>query len=61
MNAGWPFAEFQRATGWDLRGEWSRDMQELGTRGWGRLDARRFHLTPTGLRFADAAAELFLR
>jgi oxygen-independent coproporphyrinogen-3 oxidase len=61
MNAGWPFEQFQRATGWDLRGEWSRDMQDLVARGWGRLDARRFQLTPPGLRFADAAAELFLR
>ncbi len=61
MNAGWRFAQFERATGWDLRGEWSRDMQELVGRGWGRLDARRFQLTSAGLRFADAAAELFLR
>jgi hypothetical protein len=25
------------------------------------MDAERFQLTPRGLRFADAAAELFLR
>jgi oxygen-independent coproporphyrinogen-3 oxidase len=61
MNAGWPFELFQRVTGWDLRGEWSREMSQLVGKGWGRLDARRFQLTPAGLRFADSAAELFLR
>ena len=30
-------------------------------RGWAQRDATRFHLTPEGLRFADTAAELFLR
>jgi coproporphyrinogen III oxidase-like Fe-S oxidoreductase len=33
----------------------------LVARGWARHDAGRFQLTPQGLRFADAAAELFLR
>jgi oxygen-independent coproporphyrinogen III oxidase len=61
MNVGWPFDQFQRVTGWDLRGEWSGDMQELVNHGWGRLDAHRFQLTPAGMRFADSAAELFLR
>jgi hypothetical protein len=36
-------------------------MRELVDRGWGELDATGFRLTPSGLRFADAAAELFLR
>ncbi|HXC98559.1 MAG TPA: coproporphyrinogen-III oxidase family protein [Verrucomicrobiae bacterium] len=61
MNAGWPFEQFQRVTGWDLRGEWSQAMSQLVGQGWGHLDAQRFQLTPTGLRFADSAAELFLR
>ena len=61
MNAGWPFDHFQRVTGWDLRGEWSGEMCQLVSRGWGRLDAHRFQLTPAGMRFADSAAELFLR
>ncbi len=61
MNAGWPFEQFQRVTGWDLRGEWSQAMSQLVGQGWGRLDAQRFQLTPAGLRFADSAAELFLR
>ncbi|MDB6023482.1 MAG: oxygen-independent coproporphyrinogen oxidase, partial [Pedosphaera sp.] len=61
MNVGWPFEQFQQATGWDLRREWSAEIQQLETRGWGRSDPHRFQLTPAGLRFADAAAELFLR
>jgi oxygen-independent coproporphyrinogen-3 oxidase len=61
MNAGWPFGEFQRLTGFDLRREWSEEMNQLTGRGWASRDANRFQLTPQGLRFADSAAELFLR
>ena len=61
MAAGWPFAEFQRVTGHDLRNEWADDMASLSARGWGQRSAVGFHLTDDGLRFADAAAELFLR
>jgi len=61
MNAGWPFEQFRAATGWDLCREWSGDMQRLVAQGWGRLEPGRFRLTPAGLRFADAAAEMFLR
>jgi oxygen-independent coproporphyrinogen-3 oxidase len=61
MNTGWGFEEFRAATGWDLPGEWSEEMEELVERGWGRREAGRFQLTPGGLRFADAAAEMFLR
>jgi oxygen-independent coproporphyrinogen-3 oxidase len=61
MNAGWPFEQFQSVTGWDLRGEWSQEISQLVGQGWGRLDAQRFQLTAAGLRFADSAAELFLR
>jgi oxygen-independent coproporphyrinogen-3 oxidase len=61
MNAGWPFAEFRRATHFDLRDEWPAEMNQLVERGWARRDARRFQLTRQGLRFADSAAELFLR
>jgi len=61
MNVGWPFDQFQQVTGWDLRREWSAEMNQLVARGWGRSDQSRFHLTPDGLRFADSAAELFLR
>jgi oxygen-independent coproporphyrinogen-3 oxidase len=61
MNAGWLFAEFQRATDFDLRDEWSAEMNQLVERGWAARDAQQFRLTPQGLRFADSAAELFLR
>ncbi len=61
MNAGWPFDQFQQVTGWDLRREWSVEMNRLVARGWGQSDQNRFQLTRDGLRFADSAAELFLR
>jgi oxygen-independent coproporphyrinogen-3 oxidase len=61
MNAGWPFEEFQHTTHFDLREEWGSEMEELVQRNWGRRDEKRFQLTSVGLRFADAAAELFLR
>jgi oxygen-independent coproporphyrinogen-3 oxidase len=61
MNAGWPFAEFQRVTGLDLQQDWSADMDSLVQKGWASRSADRFQLTPQGLRFADAAAEMFLR
>jgi len=61
MNAGWPFADFQRVTGFDLRTGWKTEMEDLVHRGWGTISADRFQLTRAGLRFADAAAELFLR
>ena len=61
MVAGWPFGQFRRTTGHDLRREWAADMARLSQQGWGRLTAKRFRLTPLGLRFADSAAQLFLR
>ncbi len=61
MNAGWPFAEFQRVTGFDLRREWADDMRALEAGGLGRWQPDRFHLTPRGLRLADLAAQRFLR
>jgi oxygen-independent coproporphyrinogen-3 oxidase len=61
MNAGWPFGEFPRGTGFDLRREWSAEMSQLAGRGWGEISPGNFRLTKTGLRFADSAAELFLR
>ncbi len=60
MNAGWPFAVFQEATGFDLRAEWPREMEWLVEQGWGQRTEERFQLTERGLRFADAAAERFL-
>jgi oxygen-independent coproporphyrinogen-3 oxidase len=61
MVAGWPFEQFRQTTGQDLREEWAQDMQQLVERDWGRIEPERFLLTSLGLRFADAAAELFLR
>jgi oxygen-independent coproporphyrinogen-3 oxidase len=61
MNAGWPFEEFQRTTHFDLRDGWSAEMNQLVERGWAARDAQQFRLTSQGLRFADSAAELFLR
>jgi len=61
MNAGWPFEDFHRVTGHDLRGEWEADMHRLVQQGWALRSSERFQLTPHGLRFADSAAEYFLR
>lgn len=61
MNAGWPFEEFQRTTSFDLRTEWSSEMAQAIANGWAARETDGFHLTHAGLRFADAAAELFLR
>jgi oxygen-independent coproporphyrinogen-3 oxidase len=61
MPAGWSFTEFQSTTGFDLRREWRHEMSELQGKGWGTISDERFRLTPAGLRFADSAAELFLR
>lgn len=61
MNVGWPFEEFRRVTDFDLREEWGSDMEQLVRRNWAIRDERSFHLTSQGLRFADAAAEMFLR
>ncbi|MBI5385795.1 MAG: radical SAM family heme chaperone HemW [Verrucomicrobia bacterium] len=61
MTAGWPFAVFKQVTGFDLREHWGGEMRKLVDCGWARLDEERFQLTPEGLRFADAAAQEFLR
>jgi coproporphyrinogen III oxidase-like Fe-S oxidoreductase len=61
MVAGWPFEQFRNVTGQELRGDWAAEMEQLSKRGWGRVTSDRFQLTTQGLRFADAAAELFLR
>ena len=60
MPAGWRFEDFRQRTGFDLR-EWKSEINELQRRGWAEASRDRFCLTAEGLRFADAAAELFLR
>jgi oxygen-independent coproporphyrinogen III oxidase len=61
MVEGWPFEQFRQATGFDLRREWAKDMDLLAEQGRGRILSDRFQLTREGLRFADSAAQLFLR
>jgi oxygen-independent coproporphyrinogen-3 oxidase len=61
MVAGWPFDEFTQRTGFDLRREWATEMAELAQQGMAVIEPERFRLTPRGLRFADLAAEKFLR
>jgi oxygen-independent coproporphyrinogen-3 oxidase len=61
MVAGWPFEQFQQVTGYDLRRKWAEDMNQLVEQGRGRILPDRFQLTREGLRFADSAAQLFLR
>jgi len=61
MPSGWSFVEFQAATGFDLNAHWRGEMLELVQLGLGCLDGQGFRLTARGLRFADAAAQYFLR
>jgi oxygen-independent coproporphyrinogen III oxidase len=61
MRIGWRFEEFRQITGFDLRNEWADKMEKLVECGWGTADCERFQLTQRGLRFADSAAEMFLR
>jgi oxygen-independent coproporphyrinogen-3 oxidase len=61
MPAGWNFEEFKRITGFDLREGWRNEMQTLVNNGRAEMDEHGFRLNATGLRYADAAAEDFLR
>ncbi len=61
MNAGWPLVEFQQRTGFELGQEWKTEIAQMVSLGYGRLDEKKFQLTAKGLRYADWAAEQFLR
>ncbi len=61
MNAGWPLVDFKQRTGFDLKSEWTAEIAQMIQLGYGKLDDQRFQLTRQGLRYADWAAELFLR
>jgi oxygen-independent coproporphyrinogen-3 oxidase len=61
MNAGWPFEQFQQTTGHNLEAEWADEIKRLSEQGQGVKSEKSFRLTSEGLRFADSAAELFLR
>ncbi len=61
MTSGWPFDEFQRVTGHDLRTEWNDTMNDWVGRNQAIRDTGSFRLNRQGLSFADAAASDFLR
>jgi oxygen-independent coproporphyrinogen III oxidase len=61
LVAGWPFVEFEQRSGFDLRQEWAAELAELQEQGMAVSEEGHFRLTPRGLRFADWAAEKFLR
>lgn len=61
MTAGWPLARFRERTGFDLKEEFSQEIERMIKLGYGRLDGERFQLTRQGLRFADWAGAEFLR
>jgi oxygen-independent coproporphyrinogen III oxidase len=61
MNAGWPLIEFKTKTGFELDREWKPEIERLVGLGYARLGSDRFHLTRQGLRYADWAAEQFIR
>lgn len=61
MNTGWGYDEFKNLTGFDLRGHWQSDMDKLVQLGWAEQITERFRLNDQGMRFADAAAQYFLR
>ncbi|MEO6033697.1 MAG: radical SAM family heme chaperone HemW [Verrucomicrobiota bacterium] len=61
MNAGWPLIEFRQRTGFELGDEWKSEISRMIGLEYASLDEKRFQLTPRGLRYADWAAEQFLR
>ncbi len=61
MTLGWPFEDFQALTGLDLREHWSKEMASLVRQGWAEMDDTGFRLTSQGLRYADRAAQEFIR
>jgi oxygen-independent coproporphyrinogen III oxidase len=61
MTSGWPLAQFQERTGFELQQEWKSEIHRMLDLGYGKLDQQRFQLTREGLRYADWAASEFLR
>jgi oxygen-independent coproporphyrinogen III oxidase len=61
MVSGWPFDRFKAVTGFDLQREWGEEISQLQEQGLGIVEPGRFRLSTRGLRFADSAAQLFLR
>ena len=61
MNAGWPLELFRQRAGYDLEREWPEEIRRLIALDYAVLEPGRFRLTQRGMRYADWAAELFLR
>jgi oxygen-independent coproporphyrinogen-3 oxidase len=61
MTSGWPLAQFQERTGFELQREWKTEIDRMLGLGYGKLDPHRFQLTRQGLRYADWVAREFLR
>lgn len=61
MNAGWPLGEFKRLTGFEMASEWKTEIDRLISLKYADLGSDHFRLTRQGLRYADWAAELFLK
>ncbi len=61
MNSGWPLAEFKQRTGYDLQEHWQPEIRQMVSLGYAQIDGQRLYLTKQGLRYADWAAEQFLR
>lgn len=62
MTSGWHLGEFQFLSGgYDLKVDWAGEVQRLVDLEYATLTPDRFALTQDGLRYADWAAELFLR
>ncbi len=61
LTQGWPTPLFKTITGFDLRTEWRPEIDRLVELGYGQESQDRFRLTRQGLRYADWAAELFIR
>ena len=61
MNAGWPLVEFRQRTGYELGDEWKTEIDQMIGLGYAALDEKKLQLTARGLRYADWAAEQFLR
>ena len=61
MSRGWRFDEFYQATGFRLEEQWPEEMERICLRGDGEFFEGGFRLNRKGLRFADLAAEDFIK
>lgn len=61
LSRGWRFDEFYQATGFRLEEQWPEEMERICLRGDGEFFEGGFRLNRKGLRFADLAAEDFIK